>query len=964
MRLLRTARAVGLGEADRRIAPHADRFRGAALLLLAAAVVLGLLPPVPTPATASTEEAPEPTPEDGWLGTVEYGLIMTQQSDSLSLEYRFKTDFSTATSGGTTRGDADSVEKRPCGGASPESYHTSEYSYEHSGPADSNFYVGVDPESPTGYSFFYYVSPAYSTTYTFVERDCDGVVYNSGESNLWPAPTWNECEYPAVPEGLQAFVRTITCTEEYEGDTQGGHTATTNIRVRRSPCDATVDSDGDGVSDCSEYDSGTDPIDASDVDPGPSKPPADDWSDGPSDSGGPRYVAFGDSFQSGEGAGDYIRGTDVKGLNECHRSQNAYAPRIATHPSVPSDLTFVACSGAVIDSIGHDLDGDGRVRDTALPWNEDYQLRRAGLNSDVTLVTVGIGGNDVGFGDALRDCLIAAAAQRASRYTLPCASWLESATADEIVRLDTRGEDGLTPLQRTYEAIMQRAPNARLLVLGYPRFFPDQEEIDFYDRCEFLPGADMLWINNMIFELNEVIERNAESMGAEYVDVYLTSREHELCGQRSGSAFLNGLKPLNKVESFHPTAFGHELIADAVLKRLERPAAGSTHVVSPDETVEQAVSVAAGQRSATFSTRWPGSDVEMSLVSPSGRTIGRATSAADVTHSVGPTFEVYTVGDPEPGTWTVELYGRDVDPQGEETTLRVTTQPIGNKPPTAVVTATGSGETLAFDASGSTDPDGSIVTYQWSFSDGDSATGMQVTHTFPPDVEPSATLVVTDDGGQRGFASSPVADPPNANACPLGDVPVDRFSDTVGNVHERSIDCMAWWAVASGYPDGSYGPVRTVNRAQMATFVTRALATAGIELPSSPPDRFTDDDGNTHELAINQLAELGIVSGKAAHRYAPGHPVTRAQMATFLVRAYDFVTGTGTPAARDHFDDDNGNPHEHNINKAAEAGFAQGTGPRTYAPARSVRRDQMGSFLTRLVDRYVQVGKATPPSQR
>lgn len=85
-------------------------------------------------------------------------------------------------------------------------------------------------------------------------------------------------------------------------------------------------------------------------------------------------------------------------------------------------------------------------------------------------------------------------------------------------------------------------------------------------------------------------------------------------------------------------------------------------------------------------------------------------------------------------------------------------------------------------------------------------------------------------------------------------------------------------------------------------------------------------------------------------------------MATFLVRAYETATGTTLSASQDYFDDDEGLNHEANINKAAEAGFATGTGERTYSPGANVRRAPMGSFLARVLDVFVENGFAEPPA--
>ena len=81
--------------------------------------------------------------------------------------------------------------------------------------------------------------------------------------------------------------------------------------------------------------------------------------------------------------------------------------------------------------------------------------------------------------------------------------------------------------------------------------------------------------------------------------------------------------------------------------------------------------VAAGLGGMSVSSSWPGSDIVMSLVSPSGRVINRSTVDPLISHSVGPTFEVYNITLPEPGTWTVNFFGANVAPGGETVSYRV-----------------------------------------------------------------------------------------------------------------------------------------------------------------------------------------------------------------------------------------------------------------------------------------------------
>ncbi len=195
-------------------------------------------------------------------------------------------------------------------------------------------------------------------------------------------------------------------------------------------------------------------------------------------------------------------------------------------------------------------------------------------------------------------------------------------------------------------------------------------------------------------------------------------------------------------------------------------------------------------------------------------------------------------------------------------------------------------------------------------------------------------------------------------ACPKGVVPQDAFSDDDGIVHEKAIDCIRWWGVTAG-KDGRYAPTGAVTRAQMATFLANAIDTRGDILPAATGDRFPDDDGSPHEANINRLAAAGIVSGKGSG-YAPQELVTRAQMATFLVRAANHATGVALADGADYFSDDETSPHEANINRAAGAGLASGAGNGGFAPEAAVRRDQMASFLARALELYVEHGAPLP----
>ena len=181
---------------------------------------------------------------------------------------------------------------------------------------------------------------------------------------------------------------------------------------------------------------------------------------------------------------------------------------------------------------------------------------------------------------------------------------------------------------------------------------------------------------------------------------------------------------------------------------------------------------------------------------------------------------------------------------------------------------------------------------------------------------------------------------------------VDRTSTHVGN-----IDCVAFIGVAEGTADGRFAPRRTVTRGQMATFIARTLAAAGHELAAPDEPVFDDIAGTTHEETIASLAATGLVSGVGDGQFAPERPVTRGQMATFLVNASELVLDTELTSELDWFDDVAGNVHENSILVARDLGITLGTSePREFAPHRDMTREQMASFLARTMDALVRQG--------
>lgn len=189
--------------------------------------------------------------------------------------------------------------------------------------------------------------------------------------------------------------------------------------------------------------------------------------------------------------------------------------------------------------------------------------------------------------------------------------------------------------------------------------------------------------------------------------------------------------------------------------------------------------------------------------------------------------------------------------------------------------------------------------------------------------------------------------------CPEPATTSDFIDVEDGNVHLPAIECAAAWSLTGGVGDDRFDPHRTVTRGQMATFITRTLEASGRTPDSATIDQtpFTDIAGTTHESSIARLYVAGIVSGQDADSYGPDAPVTRAQMATFLANAYRYRFSESLPLNPEvDFSDIAGSTHEESIRRVAGAGLTGGTGGGLYSPDEWVRRDQMTSFITRLLD--------------
>jgi hypothetical protein len=175
------------------------------------------------------------------------------------------------------------------------------------------------------------------------------------------------------------------------------------------------------------------------------------------------------------------------------------------------------------------------------------------------------------------------------------------------------------------------------------------------------------------------------------------------------------------------------------------------------------------------------------------------------------------------------------------------------------------------------------------------------------------------------------------------------FTDIGDSVFADDIEWLGGAGVTLGCNpplNTEYCPDQVVTRGQMAAFLVRALG-----LTDRLGDPFTDDDASVFEADIEKLAAAGITKGcnpPVNDMFCPEAPVTRAQMAAFLVRALSYTdSGDG-----DLFTDDDGSLFEDAIDKLATGGVTRGCNPPTndmFCPNDVVTRGQMAAFLHRAV---------------
>jgi lysophospholipase L1-like esterase len=223
------------------------------------------------------------------------------------------------------------------------------------------------------------------------------------------------------------------------------------------------------------------------------------------------YVALGDSYSSGVGAGSYISSS-----GSCDRSTNAYPEQWASDNS-PASFVSVACSGATTSDV--------------------LSSQVSALSPGTTLVSITIGGNDAGFSGVMETCVLGS--------TSSCLSAVSAAETFIAQQLPAR-------LSNTLQTIRADAPNAKVVVLDYPELY----DLSKSSSCIGLSTQDRTALNQGADQLDQAIATAASANHDTFADVRGQFAGHEIC---DSSSWLHSVDIFDIGSSYHPTASGQEL---------------------------------------------------------------------------------------------------------------------------------------------------------------------------------------------------------------------------------------------------------------------------------------------------------------------------------------------------------------------------------------------------------------------
>jgi lysophospholipase L1-like esterase len=255
-------------------------------------------------------------------------------------------------------------------------------------------------------------------------------------------------------------------------------------------------------------------------------------------------VALGDSYTAGL---LFPLAPTSKPLG-CFRSTANYATLVAKALHASGDLTDVACEGAGVAAMST---GERTDLGTNPP-----QLDALGAGDSLVMLT--LGGDDLGFTHVLDECMLLSVTDL---FGSPCEAHYASGGTDQLARLVSGEAPKMTAV---LTAIHAKAPDARVLLLGYPDLFPQTGGC--WPKVP-ITGGDVAYLRGIELKVNAMLATAAAATGTTYVDTYDPTVGHDFC-QRHSVKDIEGIIPTSLTYSFHPNAHGQSVMAGKVLAAL------------------------------------------------------------------------------------------------------------------------------------------------------------------------------------------------------------------------------------------------------------------------------------------------------------------------------------------------------------------------------------------------------------
>jgi hypothetical protein len=187
------------------------------------------------------------------------------------------------------------------------------------------------------------------------------------------------------------------------------------------------------------------------------------------------------------------------------------------------------------------------------------------LGAGTRLVTLQIGGNDIGFSGIAKDCLSAT-----SPSGTHCKHKYVVGGRDEV---SERIAATAPKVAAVIQGIHERSPQARVLVVNYPALFPETGSFGCWPQMPVADG-DVQWLRDKERELNQMLADQAAAGGAEVVDWYLASIGHDAC-QPPLIRWVEPAVPASPAAPVHPNLLGMLGAADLVVATAGAPAPGT-----------------------------------------------------------------------------------------------------------------------------------------------------------------------------------------------------------------------------------------------------------------------------------------------------------------------------------------------------------------------------------------------------